>query len=420
MKKLNKKILIPTLAAGMAFVSLAGCGPFGGSSDDSQSETTVESTVSESVADVDNEGAEEKEKETTTAAQETEIQGLESDREIPVEKAEYFTLDSYKDGYYVINIHRNKFSQRVLVVPEGKETPEGTGKDVVVVKQPVTSSRIDSVSMMDLLEHIQPELLDNITLTATRKEKMKIDRVAQNMESGKTEYAGTAKEPDVELVKSKAPGVYLALSSLPSQDAYGKLKEAGINPVITFYNQETDPFGRLEWIKMLGAFYGNMEGAEAYYNGQKAVYEAVDASKAGSRSYIMFCLSKKKNTAYVRRTNDAIAKMGERAGGKNALSDSEKGGWEEMSLADFVEKYKDTDCLIYMTDHGDNVDSIKSLTDISEGMADFKAVKENNIWKTSKDYSLMNNCGDMIKDLNAIFAGDAGAEGSANFVHVKE
>ncbi|GEM_PF-5770339 len=417
MDKLNKKILVSTLVAGMAVASLTGCGSFGGGSDNSQNETTNESVVSEAVTDTEDEGAEEKE---TTVAQETQVQGLEADKEIPVEKSGFFTIDSYKDGYYVININRNKFSQRVLVVPEGKDVPEGTGKDVAIIKQPVTSSRIDSQSMIDLLAHIQPELPDNITLTANPKESMKIDRVVQNMEAGKTVYSGSIKEIDVELVKSKDPQVYIANPSVTRQESYEQLKGAGIYPVITFYHQETDPLGRLEWIKMLGAVYGNMAGAEAFYNEQKAVLETVDASKAQGKSFVMICLNKKKDKAYVRRTGDVIAKMGDIAGGKNALADSEKSGWEEMSLADFVEKYKDTDCIIYMSAHGDKAESLKDLTDISERISEFKAVKENNVWRTSKDYLIMNNYGDMIKDLNTIFAGATESMGAENFVRFSE
>lgn len=408
MIKLNKKLLLSSLITGVSVICISGCGFFGGNSNDGKEETTPIESVNAGTATE------------TTVPQATEVSGLEKDRDIVVDKAKFFNIESFKDGYYIIDTQKDNFSQRVLVVPEGKEIPEGTGKDTIIVKQPVTTSRVDSISWIDLLERIQPEMVDKVTLVATKKEKMKIDRVSNNMDVGITEFSGTVQKPDVALIKSKNPGFYFAHPDLLDEDAYNLLKEEEIYPFISYYHKEEDPLGRLEWIKVLGAIFGDFDSAEAYYNDQKAVFESVDASKAQGKTFVMFYLDKEKDIVYVRRMADAIAVLGTAAGGKNMHSDSSRRGWEEIKTDDFITGYKDTDYMIYMSDHGDSIMSLTDLKNSNEKFGEFKAVKDNNVWRTSKDFQIMNNYGDLVKDLNSVFAGDTSAEQSENFVKLGE
>ena len=410
MIKYSKKILVTSLVTGMAFVSLTGCSMFGGGSSEGNETTAESAAATENVETT----------QATEAPQETEIAGLESAGAVQTDSAKFFTIESFKDGYYVIDTNRGKTSQRILVVPEGKEAPEGTGKDVVIVKQPVNSSRVDSKSLISMLETINPELLNKVNLVAMKRENVDIDSLAANMDSGVTEYSGSTNNPDVELIKSKAPDLYLANSDLLGQEEYTKLKEAGVDPVIAYYHVEEEPFGRIEWVKVLGALYGCMDEAQAFYQNQKDVMAAVDASKAADKTFIMFCINKEKNTAYVRRQDDVIAKIGSMAGGKNAMTDTKGMSWEEMTIDEFAEKFKDTDYMIYMTNHGDVAETISDLKGFSEKIGEFKAVANNGIWRTSKDYLLMNDYGDMVKELNDIFSGANTGENTVHFTHMTD
>lgn len=406
----NKKTLLISLAAGASALALSGCSLFGGgSTGDGNSEKPESQQATETT-----------QAETTEAPLETEISGFESTGKVQIDDAKYFTIESFKGGYYVIDTQRGKTTQRVLVVPEGKEVPEGTGKDVIVVKQPVKNSRIDSNSLIALMESIQPDLVDSISLVASQKEDMNIDRVAKNMESGVTEYGGSAKDPDIELTKSKKPGLYISVPDLTTQEAYKKLTDAGINPFISFYHVEEEPFGRIEWVKVLGALFGNMEAADKFYKEQKDILSSVDKDKAENRTFVMFCLNKEANTAYVRKQDDVIAKIGNLAGGKNLMEGTESMGWERMPIDDFVKNFKDADCLIYMTGHGDDAKSLEDLKGISEKTGEMKAFTEDNVWRTSDDYLLMNNYGDMVKDLNLIFEEGIDAGDTDTFVNMAE
>ena len=402
----RKHLFTMAILAGTALLSLPGCGLLGGvEGNNTYTDTTVAVTAEDNADEIADQVSEDT-LETVTAVK---INSLDFDHEVTVEKASFLNIDAYKDGYYTINSHKGKELQQMLVVPEGKTAPEGLSKDIVVIQQPVKSSKIDSISVAELLCEINSELPDKLTLVSVKQDKVYIDKIAENMEKGITKYAGKAANPDMDIIKETAPQVYLCNPGLKKEEAYKKLQEASINPFITYYHNETDFLGRIEWVKALGVIYGDLDSAEKFFNDQKAKTEGIDKAKAQGKTFAMICLRKKDNKAFVRRTGDSIAKIGEAAGGINALSDIHKAAWEEMSIDAFVEKFKDTDYIIYLDKHGDNVTSLKELNSISDKLAEIKAVKESNIWRTRTDYLQMNKFGDMAKELNLIFTGDADA-----------
>ena len=407
MKKYYKKAIFAAIFSGALLVTLSGCSMFGGAGNDNDGKETLQDTVKETADDTDDEAIDQEVNNDGKAAEAVKIDGLEFDHELPVEKAAFLSIDSYKDGYYVVKNHRGNSFQQLLVVPEGKKVPEGLSEDIVVVQQPVNSSKIDSISVAELLCEINNELPDKLTLVALQKEKVFVDKIAENMDKGITKFAGKAASPDIDLIKEVSPQVYICNPGIKKEESYKKIQEAGFDPFINYYHQETDILGRIEWIKALGVIYGDLESAEKFYNEQKALIEGVDKSKAQGKTYVMCSLKKKDNKALLRRTGDVFAKTGELAGGVNMLADAPKGGWEEMSIDDFISKYKETDYIIYMDNHGDSVKSLEDLKGISEALGDFKAVKDNNVWCTRTDYLQDNKVGEMVKELNGIFAGDS-------------
>ena len=405
MIKQAKKIVTLATVTGAVLFTLTGCSMFGGSSD-SDNKKTEESTVSVS--------------ETTSATEPKPISGLELEKELPIDHAEYLNIDAYKGGYYVIKSHKGSDLQQMLIVPEGGTVPEGLDENILVVKQPVTSSKIDSLTMLAMLNEIDPETLSGVSLVSNEKESISIGKVVENMDKGVTKYAGKIKEQDVNLLKESGVQFYIGNSGLEKEDIYKEIVKQGITPFITYLHVEKDPLGRLEWVKALGTIFGKTDAAQAFYDSQKQAAESVDRSKANGKTYTMVYFNKSKNLAYVRRTGDVIAKIGEYAGGKNMLSDVDKGSWEEMSIDDFASKFKDSDYLIYFDGHGDKVSSRDELLAISDKLNDFKAVKDGHVWRTQTDYLQMAHIGDMIKELNGIFADDAETiNNAACYVNIK-
>ena len=73
--------------------------------------------------------------ETESAA--PEIAGLTYESTMELSFAECFDVYYYKDGYKLLDVHDDA---RYLVVPEGKEAPEGLDADIRVLQQPLPLS----------------------------------------------------------------------------------------------------------------------------------------------------------------------------------------------------------------------------------------------------------------------------------------
>ena len=86
-------------------------------------------------------------------------------------------------------------------MPEGKEPPEDTGDDVIVLKQPVQNLYLVSSAVMDMFCRL--DALDSIRLSGQKQENWYIEEAKEAMADGKIIYAGKYNKPDYELIVSQ-------------------------------------------------------------------------------------------------------------------------------------------------------------------------------------------------------------------------
>ena len=92
----------------------------------------------------------------------------------------------------------------------------------------------------------------------------------------------------------------------------------------------------------------------------------------------------------------------DRLGGKDSAASS-----VTMEMEEFYNSAKDADILIYNSSISGEVDSVEDLIAKNELLADFKAVKNGNVWCTKKDlFQQTMKFGIVISDLNSIFNDD--------------
>ena len=115
-----------------------------------------------------------------------------------------------------------------------------------------------------------------------------------------------------------------------------------------------------------------------------------------------------------RKSDDYVSKMIELAGGKNILA--EKGDDNALSTVamepeEVYSKAKDADVIIYNGAVSGELASLDDLKAKNHLLADFKAVKNGDVWCTRKSFFQETlSLGEVIGSLGGIFSGEAADE----------
>lgn len=321
--------------------------------------------------------------------------------------AENFSVDYYKGGFCMLTTTVD--GQRFLVVPEGKEIPENTGEDIIVLQRPVKKLYLVASAVMDMFRELDG--LNAVTFSGQKEENWYIEEAKEAMADGDMLYAGKYSKPDYELLVSN--GCTLAIENrmiLHSPEVIEKLEDFGIPVMIEYSSYEAHPLGRVEWIKFFGALLGREEEAEKVFKEQTAILDRVSAGEKTGRTVAFFFITSN-GLVQVRQSSDYVPKMIELAGGKyifENLGDAEtKRSTVNMQVEEFYNGAKDADFLIYNSSIDGGVLSREELITKCEVLADFKAVQEGNVWCTTNDiYQQSLSTGYLMEDIHAMLSGD--------------
>ena len=334
-----------------------------------------------------------------------EIPGLHFVGQTEFRYAEEAEIYYYEEGFRLIDV---KDSARYLVVPEGKEAPEGT-EDLVILPEPKDSVYMAATAVMALFDAV--DALDTIRFSSLTADGWYVDHARQAMEDGRIVFAGKYSEPDYELLVRE--NCRLAVEStmiLHTPRVQEMLENLGIPVFIDRSSYERHPLGRTEWVKVYGALLGKEEEAEAFFADQSSVMEELhDFPNTGKT--IAFFYMNTDGSVVVRRPDDYIPAMIGIAGGRYALDDMEglqKSARSSVSVTmeDFYMNASDADVLVYNASIEEPVHTVEDLLGKSSLFADFKAVQEGNVWCTDRYlYQATDRSGDLIRDLHRILTG---------------
>ena len=334
-----------------------------------------------------------------------EIPGLTYDHSMELEYATQFAVDYYQDDYAVITIAQEG---SYLVVPEGKEVPEGLDKEIKVLQQPLDHIYLVATSSMDLFRAIDG--IGNITLSGTDANGWYIEEAKEAMENGNIQYAGKYSAPDYELIL--ANGCDLAIESTMiyhSPDVREKLEEFGIPVLVEHSSYESDPLGRMEWLKLYAVLLDKEEEADAYFQSQTDMLTDVLGAENTEKTVAFFSINSN-GYVTVRKTGDYISKMIELAGGRyifQNLGDDNALSTMNMQMEDFYAGACDADYIIYNSAIESELHSLNELLEKSSLLADFKAVKEGNVWCTEKSlFQETTGIATMISDMHTMLTSD--------------
>ena len=343
-----------------------------------------------------------------------DIEGLEYLSTDQNAYADCYAIHRYKDDYAVISVYDGR---NYLLVPEGKELPKdtlkavkkGLGDDrtITVIKKPVNKIYLAASSAMCQFDSI--DSVDKIALSGIERDNWYIDAAKKSMDDGKLEYGGKYSAPDYEKIVSN--DIDLAIEStmiLHTPKVMEKLEKLGVPVFVDRSSYESDPFGRCEWIKVYGLICDKEAEGKRDFDDQVELAKAFEASDISGKKIAFFSINSK-HLVYTRSGDDYFSKMVEKAGGEylapKDVDSKNHSSYLSVSMEAFYDYAKDADILIYNSTIEDSPKSIASLKSEDAVFADFKAVRNDDVWYTDKSlYQFTDRTGNIIKDLNDIIA----------------
>ena len=331
--------------------------------------------------------------------------------------AKEFNVDYYDDGYALITIDQEG---QFLVVPEGKEAPEGLDSDIAVLKQPLDHIYMVATSAMDLFRAIDG--IDSINLSGTKEDGWYIQEAKDAMEQNKMIYAGKYSAPDYELILNE--GCDLAIESTMihhNPEVQEKLEQFGIPVMTERSSYESHPLGRTEWMKLYAVLLGKEDLAEKVFKEQTDKLDKVLTADKTDKTVAFFYINSV-GAVNVRKSGDYVSEMISLAGGNYVPEDTGESdnalSTMNMQMEEFYAKAKDADYIIYNSTIDGELQTIDELLSKSELLADFKAVKNGNVWCTGKNlFQETTGLGTMIEDIHTMLTTDDDSLDNLTYMH---
>ena len=325
----------------------------------------------------------------------------------PLDHATQFTADCYEGGYTLLTLADS--DAKFLVVPEGADEPEDLPEGVTVLRQPVQNIYLVSTSVMDLF--LRLDALDCIALSGTRAEGWYLDEARAAMERGAIAYAGKYSAPDYEQILAAGCGLAIENTMIyHTPEVKEQLERFGIPVVVERSSYESGPLARMEWIKFWGILLGREDLAEEIFSQQAARIEALSGQPSTGKTCAFFSITAN-NLANVRKGGDYVSQMIGLAGADYVFAGLTDSGSNlstmNLPLEDFYAGARDADFLIYNSTIEGVVSTTDELIAKCSLLADFRAVRNGNVWCTSQSFFQQSmSLADFIQEIHRVFTGE--------------
>ncbi len=337
--------------------------------------------------------------------------GLETaliyEKSLELQYAENFTVDYYEGGYVLLTTLMD--NAQILIVPEDKEVPKNIDEKIVILQRPVKGMYLVASSVMDMFCELNG--LDTISFSGQKEDGWSVKAAKEAMRKGKLLYAGKYNKPDYELLVSNHCTFAIENTMIThSPEVLENLGSFGIPSMIDYSSYESHPLGRVEWVKFYGALLGKDAEAEKIFAKQTAIFEKLSADERTDKTVAFFFITSN-GLVQVRQSSDYVPKMIELAGGsyifENLGDPDTKRSTMNMQVEEFYAGAKDADFLIYNSSIDGGVSNVEELLDKCNLLADFKAVKEGNVWCTTNDmYQQSLSIGSLMDEIHAMLQGE--------------
>ena len=310
---------------------------------------------------------------------------LEFDRTMPLRYAQKFTVEYAGESYKRITINGDRV---YLVVAEGAAVPDGVPGGVTVLQQPLDQIYLVAAAAMDFFDKLNA--IDRITLSGKKEADWYITSAKDAMQKGSMLYAGKYSEPDYELILSEGCDIAVENTMIYHSPAVlEQLERLGIPVLVETSSYEPQPLGRMEWIKLYGALLGKEDEAAALFDAKMDSLSGVLEQEPAGKTVAFFYITSN-GAVNVRKSTDYVAKSITMAGGEYiSFDDSAEDNAQStvnIQMESFYHGAVDADVLIYNSIVDGELHTIDELVALDPLLADFKAVKNGNVWCLTKNF----------------------------------
>ena len=327
------------------------------------------------------------------------------DRTMPLRYAEQFSVEYAGDSYKRITINNDRV---YLLVAEGAAVPDGVPTGVTVLQQPLDQIYLVAAAAMDYFDKLNA--IDCITLSGKKQADWYIQRAKDAMDSGVLVYAGKYSEPDYELILSQGCDLVLENTMIyHSPEVIEQFETLGIPVLVEMSSYESEPFGRMEWVKLYGALIGKENEAAALFEEKMDSVSGILGAAPTGKTVTFFYVTSN-GAVNVRKSTDYVAKSIAMAGGEYVSFDNTEEENAQSTVTIQMEAFysgaHDADVLIYNSIIDGGLTTIDELLSLEPLLSDFKAVQNGNVWCLTKDfYQESLELSDLVVDLHTVLSG---------------
>lgn len=271
---------------------------------------------------------------------------LSFDKSMPLDYAAQFSVSYAGDEYKRITIGQD---QEFLLVAEGAAVPSDVPEGVTVLQQPLDEIYLVASAAMD--SFAQLDAVDCIRFSGRKESDWYIEQAKEAMSAGDMLYAGKYSEPDYELILSQGCDLVLENTMIyHSPEVIEQFETLGIPVLVEMSSYESEPFGRMEWVKLYGALIGKENEAAALFEEKMDSVSGILGAAPTGKTVTFFYVTSN-GAVNVRKSTDYVAKSIAMAGGEYVSFDNTEEENAQSTVTIQMEAFysgaHDADVLIY-------------------------------------------------------------------------
>ena len=330
---------------------------------------------------------------------------LSFDKTMPLDYATQFSVSFAGDDYKRITIGQD---QEFLLVTEGAAVPSGVPEGVTILQQPLDEIYLVASAAMD--SFAQLDAVDSIRFSGRKESDWYIEQAKEAMSAGDMLYAGKYSEPDYELILSQGCDLVLENTMIyHSPEVIEQFETLGIPVLVEMSSYESEPFGRMEWVKLYGALIGKENEAAALFEEKMDSVSGILGAAPTGKTVTFFYVTSS-GAVNVRKSTDYVAKSIAMAGGEYVSFDNTEEENAQSTVTIQMEAFysgaHDADVLIYNSIIDGGLTTIDELLALEPLLGDFNAVQNGNVWCLTKDfYQESLELSDLVVDLHTVLSG---------------